>query len=501
MSDAPLAPLLETELTRRDLLRNAIAGALLTVPWIGTAEAAVPPPPQLGFKQNRTKDGIVGPYGEIRLGNANGLMLPFMVIATGGLAVMNFADRKPYVQIGNDDTLITYNSDGISFGKGAGFKAWNRDSIGSLVAAIGKDRRKLRGMLNLRAALQMSYPAALRMMKGTTDKRVATAHKMAASGNGAGWANRDCTTKTVTETVVTTVTEYVEVWKSAERQWQECYDKEVRSATCAPLGSVGAQGCAFAICTAKGFVDVFLGLMEVTRTVLEEVVRTFVVCAVAVRNSWPNPVDVLDNLPVKFALPQDRAAFKPEDIPKAIEFLKGLTGFLGPFGKCLLGGKWSLAQLNLPVAFGDGTVALPYGVKVCVNTKCAKDMSLTNVGGELLASWGAALGALAAMSTAFAAYATSLGIAATPIVVTAVAAAGGAGSAIVSCAALILAFIILALIYGTAIAAQLEFHERYTDSFADGEVCIEHPTFALALIKIATLSLVPSELIPPVVTG
>ena len=501
MNDASLAPLFETELSRRDLLRNAIAGALLTVPWIGTAEAAIPPPPKLTFAQNRTKDGIVGPYGEVRLGNANGLMLPFMVIATGGLAVMNVADRRPYVQIGNDDTLITYNSDGISFGKGAGFKAWSRDSISSLVAAIGKDRRKLRGLLNLRAALQMSYPAALRMMKGTTDKRVATAHKMAASGNGAGWANRDCTTKTITETVVTTITEYIGVWKSAEQQWQECYDKEVKSANCTALGSVGAQACAFTICTAKGFVDVLLGLMEVTRTVLEEVVRTFVVCAVALKESWPNPVDVLDRLPVKFAFPQDRAGFKPEDIQKALDFLKDLTGFLGPFGKCLLGGKWSLAQLNLPVVFGDGTIALPYGVKVCVSSKCARTMSLSDVSGELLASWGATLGALAAMSTAFAAYATSLGIAATPIVVTAVAAAGGAGSAVVSCAALILAFIILALIYGTAIAAQLEFHERFMDSFEDGEVCIEHPTFALALIKIATMSLVASELIPPVVTG
>jgi hypothetical protein len=69
-----------------------------------------------------------------------------------------------------------------------------------------------------------------------------------------------------------------------------------------------------------------------------------------------------------------------------------------------------------------------------------------------------------------------------------------------SAAALVLGFVILALIYGTALVAQLTVHEQI-GSFADGVVDIEHPTFALALIKLATLTLVPAELVPPIVTG
>jgi hypothetical protein len=128
-------------------------------------------------------------------------------------------------------------------------------------------------------------------------------------------------------------------------------------------------------------------------------------------------------------------------------------------------------------------------------------MSVMIVAGELGASWGAALAALAAMSTSFAAYASTLGIAAAPAVAAAVAAAGGAGSVLVSCAAVILAFIILALIYGTALSLQLAFHDKFLGTFADGEVCIEHASFAIALIKMASMGALPVELIPPIVTG
>jgi hypothetical protein len=50
-------------------------------------------------------------------------------------------------------------------------------------------------------------------------------------------------------------------------------------------------------------------------------------------------------------------------------------------------------------------------------------------------------------------------------------------------------------------AARLFFQEHFTNNFADGVVNIEHPTFALALIKLATIGTVPSELFPPIVTG
>jgi hypothetical protein len=202
--------------------------------------------------------------------------------------------------------------------------------------------------------------------------------------------------------------------------------------------------------------------------------------------------------PIKAAVPQPRADFGTKDIEGALKFLKQIGGFLGPFGNCLVDGKWSLAQLETPIDFGGGNVAIPYGVKVCIDATCAEQLSADQIFGELTASWGAALGALAALSPAFAAEVAGLGIVATPAIAALVAALP---PAVVTVAALILAFIILALIYGTAISAQLFIHRHMTDNFADGTVCIEHATFALGLIKLATLGFAPAELIPPIVTG
>ncbi len=66
-------------------------------------------------------------------------------------------------------------------------------------------------------------------------------------------------------------------------------------------------------------------------------------------------------------------------------------------------------------------------------------------------------------------------------------------------ATLILLFILIALAWGTAISGQLWFHKNYTDNFADGKVCIEHPTLALYFIQLLTGN--PATLIPPIVTG
>ncbi|MBI3949511.1 MAG: hypothetical protein HY314_03545 [Acidobacteria bacterium] len=78
--------------------------------------------------------------------------------------------------------------------------------------------------------------------------------------------------------------------------------------------------------------------------------------------------------------------------------------------------------------------------------------------------------------------------------------AGVAVSSGVAVAAIILALILLIMIYATAIVAQMSFYVCCTNCLADGMICIEHPTFALALIKLATIGIAPAELIPPIVT-
>ena len=238
---------------------------------------------------------------------------------------------------------------------------------------------------------------------------------------------------------------------------------------------------------------------------MEPVVREVVSCIIPKPGQWPNPWNLIDKL-IPGAIPQPKKGFTQKDIDGALKLLKeiggNIGGFLGPF-KCLLDGKWSLAQLDTQLNFGAGNIVIPYGVKVCMTAACANSLIDGSMITAAAAAWGTTLGVLAALSTDIAA----LGIPAAPGAAALVAALGGAATAGVAvspgvaAAAIILALILLVMIYATAIFGQLVYHKNFTNDFADGLVCIEHPTFALALIKLATIGIAPAELIPPIVTG
>lgn len=495
MSNLPLDSLLESDLTRRDLLRHAVAGALLTMPWLDAVAAPSPIPPAVPFTKNRAGDGLIGPFGEVRIASLEGVVLPAFVTAAGGLAAMNLAVRAPSIQIGADDTMIILTSAGVQFGKAGGVKAWTRDSLQAIVNAIVRDPRKARGIMLLRSALHTTLPVAAMQMKGRLNAKFAGALAASTSGLGAR-SMLTCVTTTITETVTRTFTEMVEVWKSAEKQYQECYDREVGRSPCKDA-LLGAGLCAAGICSVKGFVDVVVGMYEVVRTVTEEVTRTLVICTRAPIATWPNPWDLTGVLG-KITVDQPKRQFTDKDIAAAIDLLAQFTGFFGIYAKCLLRGKWSLLQLTTPLDFGDGNIVLPYGIKVCVSAQCARDMAFSNVGSELASSWQAALSVLAALSPEFAALAATFGVSASGVVAGAIL---GAPELVVACAAVILAFILAALIYGTIVAAQLEYHRVSTNNFDDGVVCIEHPTFAVAYIELMTQGFIPARAIPPIVTG
>lgn len=496
MNNHPVKTLLDSDLTRRDLLRNAVAGVLLTMPWLGAVDAVAAVPPAVSFTKNKTGDGLVGPFGEVRVTNSNGLVLPAFVVAAGGLAAMNLAVRSPNVQIGVDSTTIVLSSAGVQFGKAAPAKPWTPDTVRALIATIVRDPKKARGIMLLRSALHTTLPVAAMQFKGRMESRFAKTFAAGTQRLGST-SMLSCRTTTVTDLVTRTVVDVVNVWKTAEQQYQECYDREVRGRVCGSWG-LAAGICAASTCLAKGFVDVVVGVIEVVSTITEEVTRTVVVCTRAAIGTWPNPWD----FPVpagKITVDQPKQAFTDKDIAGAIEMLKTLSNFFGPYGRCLLEGKWSLAQLATPLDFGSGNVVLPYGIKVCVSSNCATQMAASNVGAELYAAWGTGLSLLAAMSPEFMAAVAGF-ITPAAGVATFIA---QAPPLVVACAALILCFILVALYYGTMLAVQLEYHRTSTDNFADGIVCIEHPTFALALIEPLLLAMggPPALLIPPIVTG
>src|SRR5688572_26241504 len=79
----------DSGMSRKEFIRTtALASVLLAIPWASTADAQVPRMPTIGFKKNKTRDGIIGPYGEVRIFNFEDQALPLLVSAAGGLAVM-----------------------------------------------------------------------------------------------------------------------------------------------------------------------------------------------------------------------------------------------------------------------------------------------------------------------------------------------------------------------------------------------------------------------------
>ena len=492
---------------RREFCRKSMmglmGGLLVSIPWaneltgkpLSHLDNSLSAPPNIDFKLNKTGDGIIGPFGEARIYNVGGFAMPMIVTSADGSAVMDLTGRSPFIRLGasTDSSAIVLRSGSIQFGISKPVP-WSPDIIKKLISTLAANRQKATGLILLRSALYTSYPIAVKRLKSKMNTAVAT--KLSAGSRGLGKDSLKCTSTTVTDTVVNTITQTINVVKTAEQQYQECYDKQVRSAGCADAG-IFAGACAATICGLKAFVEIVVGVTTIVTTVTEEVVRTVVSCTKPLIGSWPNPWNFYNNLPVA-KVSQPALKFGATDLAGAIKFLKDITGFFGPLGKCLIDGKWNVAQLQTPLDFGGGKLVLPYGMRVCITSDCARKLALENTAGELSTAWLAALGALAALSTEFAAFAATFGIVATPAIVAAIA---GLPEVVVALAAILLAFVIVLLIWGTVISGQMSYQVCCTSNLADGTVCIEHPTFAIQVITLLTLGQVPVGLIPPIVTG
>jgi hypothetical protein len=535
----------DVSLSRRALLRGAgYSGLLLALPGFGPAlaqSALLGKPasrlPEFPIRPNSTGDGFISPYGEVRTRQVDGELLPLVVNAVGGVAVMELGGREPFVRIGQDLSstqntseqinpsgllqgrdlkvqtntaarlrelrragggAITLTPTGITFGQEKKVP-WDQQTVRRLIDELSKDRGKANAAMLLRSALNTAYPVAVAAAagKGQSQPGARTAKAIQSGSASYGQGGARCTTTTVTETTVRTVTEVVEVVKTAWQQYVECYDREVARGGCANAGFL-AGACATTYCGAKGFIDIVVGFVEVVVRVVEEVVRQVVVCTKPHFERWPNPWRLSDQ-PIRAATAQPKQAFALKDLEAAAKLLKGISNHFGPMAKCLLDGKWSLNQLDTGLNLGGQQLTVPYGVKVCISAECARGISIDKVGGEALSTLGTSLGLLTALSSSFAS--ATGGIFALGQGAAIAAAIAAAGPLVAAAAALLLAFIILALIYGTAIAGQLFWHQHSTDNFADGIVCIEHPTFAIAMLEVLTLGFSPFDLVPPIVTG
>ena len=436
--------------------------------------------------------GVLGPYGEVQVFKLRKEWIPVRVATNDRSASADFTGRASVVRFGNRANAIRLSPEGVRFGDERTL-SWTGPTVQRVIDALSDDAVLTSAAMRLRATLLTSYPVAVaRQQDGPASRRMSRA--MGSTSAALGQRAMFCRSTETIQEVTREVTTIIETVLTAHEQYVRCYDRQAGQLPCSAFPP-GAGLCAAGLCAVEQFFDIVTGFLEIVGIITEYVVRQVLVCAPVRIEGYGNPWAVLPSNDLLRGVAQPRTAFTPKQIDEAAKLVKSFAGFLGPFGTCLVDGKWSLAQLETPLDVGAGPLVLPYGVKVCIRAECAKRLRIESMLAETAASWGSALAALAALSPAFAA-ATS--IAPSAVVAAAVAAAS---PAVVAAAALVLGFIILALIYATLIAAQLTFHGIFTSAFDDGLVCIEHPSFALALIKLASLTLVPSELVPPIVTG
>jgi hypothetical protein len=242
--------------------------------------------------------------------------------------------------------------------------------------------------------------------------------------------------------------------------------------------------------------DVLVAICETVTPIVEWVDHTYFVCQGKLSVSWDNPYDFLDPVYPKATKASDKEPGS-KDVAEALQFLKTWGDFLGKFGECFVNSKWSLAQAEVPLDFGHGNVAIPYGVRVTMPATYAERIRLFRVPGEIFATFSSALNLLASLSPEF----RELALPGVSAVAAISAAAAALPAEVLVAAQLIAAFVILMLIYGTAISAQLEV-AKALGAFDDGEVVIEHPTFAVAALTIGLPGIGSvSQLIPPIVLG
>src|ERR1041384_823045 len=489
-------------ITRRTLMRQmAFAGLGLALPWESISGFQVrgsKKKPDDLFRVNKEGDTVVGPFGKVRVIATDEEVLPVLVEATGGLALMDFTGRKGFVRFGRDKTAIVLTVDGVKFGENT-LQPWNKKVVRSLVASLVKDRQKARGAMLLRSTLHTAYPIAAKEISARKSKKPTNRRMARVMQEGIySISVYTCRTETIIEDVVRDITEVIRTIKTVAEQYAECYDTAINSNSCNWLPPGAKEVCAAGACAIDGLVDIVTVVTRTVGKIVDHVSHEVEKCVLNLPNitvapgQWPNPWDLSD-IPLNGVIAQPRAAFGKKEIDGAIKFLKNISGFLGPFG-CILEGDWSIAQLDTPLSLGEDnrTVVIPYGLKVCISKACAIQLCDVAVFFAAYAAWASALPVLAALSPEFAAatgIVPALGVAAL---------VAALPPAVAAAAAVIFAFLLLVLFYGTAISGQLVF-QRAIGSFDDHKICIVHPTFAIALVSMITLNTV-STLIPPIVS-
>lgn len=525
--------------SRRKFLDKLIkSGLLLGLPFSVSGnslfDAILPTqkkiPIQPKFTRNKTNDGMVSQFGNVQAYNVKGSFLPIITTAKNDLAIMDMAARSPFIRIGKPTDLspIMLTSRGVQIGKGK-ILPWNLTTFKTLIAEIKKSKTKMQGIVLLRSTLMTSFPASVVEAKQKVSKKTsATLNNMALAGFSADLF-KNCKLETGPVEVTRAIEGLITEITTAREQWEACYDRTYDGNTCdlaadaastacilcsaedkANARRAARAACAGGLCILSTFEDIVNTFTGIVGYVTETVIQEYFVCPVTSFNTalgnleFPNPFNIFQSTFEQF-LPQPvKEVIDNKAISEAIKYLKTANDALGPFAKCLLEGEWSIASIKTGVKFAGQKVDIPYGLKVCINSSCAKQLNARNMADEFSDAWFSSMGILGALNPSVAATLTSAGI---PISSVQVAAAAALSPAVISAATIILAFIVFALYHSAAVSAQLFYQVNFTDNLSDGRVCIEHATFTVALaIELAVVINNPGVgtaalFVPPVVIG
>lgn len=430
--------------------------------------------------------GMIGPWGEVRAARLPEGLAPYFIQSANKLGVFDYSGRMPFVRLsGARDIRLTPTGIELDGGKPL---PWDKGGIAALRNALKQDRKALSAAMQMRSSMATSFTALAVAANTAPAKPVAATQAAILDELGAAAV---CTATQVVETVVTVVERTIDVVKTAAERYAECYDAAVKTGTCGPLAAI----CAAGYCAAKGFVDVVVGMITILDEVITQTVREVLTCAAPLAGMIPNKWDLpnvrLPDFPLKNAVPSAK------ETGQALDFMKqnwgDLFAFLGPHAKCLVEGKWTVEQAGIPFVPGVG---IPYGLRVCISATCARTLFIQNLAGEMARAFGAVLTVLAALVPEFAA---ATGIPAAAGVAAAVAALP---AAVVPALIGIVCFIAILLSYASSISIQLSYLDKFNPGvFADGEICISHPTIAVAVILAMSSGGIPATLITPTVHG
>lgn len=416
-------------------------------------------------------DAFHSAFGSLRLSligsTAPQSAVPVTVSAPGSRALIDLSGRTPLVRIGPEGSAILLEPKGVRLQGERRSRRWSPSAVKALTDQLASSAEHLTDLFSLRQAVFALYPEYLAHTGRTAPK--ALAQQQTRSGRriasfGRSPRTEACHLETIVEETTRTVRTTVDVVLTAAERYAQCSERCDQRF----LAPGRERPIDFAICetecVAAGFVDLFVGTVELVETVVETVSRQVLICAEPIRDVFRDPFRgrvPVDGYSGLLAGATGPAADFPADVQaKATDVLVKMVKSLPKALQCVATGTWSITALQTVGVNVAGLGSVPLGITVCMDRECALTLIGAGLGKE-----------------AFSIVASLISLAESGSIAAAVAAAGITGAAAVAVSQLVLcllAVLIVLMVHLMIVAGQIVAYESL-GMIAQG-ICITHPS-------------------------